>query len=185
MLKRYLITDPLYYTSDAQTCAQKLRDITQKHRVDYICLRDKHVVDYAVFATEVLAFLPQNLHKNVLLHGDYRLAHRLGVLGVHLPSNALHVVKEAKALGLFVVVSTHTLREAEEAQKNGTDALTFSPIFESPGKGTPVGLEKLKEINDKISLKCFALGGIVKPAHVKACEALGVYGIASIRLFLD
>lgn len=185
MLKRYLITDPLYYTSDAQTCAHKLLEITQKHRVDYICLRDKHVLDYASFATDVVTFLPPSLHVKILLHGDYLLARRLGVLGVHLPSNALHVIQDAKASGLFVVVSTHTLREAKEAQKNGADAFTFSPIFESPGKGTPVGLEKLKEINDKISLKCFALGGIVKPAHVKACEALGVYGIASIRLFLD
>ena len=71
------------------------------------------------------------------------------------------------------------------AQNEGADAITFSPIFNSPGKGKPLGLEKLKEINDKINIKCFALGGIIHKDQVDACEALGVFGFASIRFFLD
>jgi len=84
-----------------------------------------------------------------------------------------------------VIASTHTLEEVLEAEKRGADAITFSPIFRTPNKGEPLGLEKLKEINDKIHIKCFALGGIINMEQVDACEKVGVYGFASIRFFLD
>ena len=185
MIKRYLITDPSFYGSDAISCAHRLLDVLQRHQVDFICLRDKAQKDYRTFVSHVLQRLPQDLHVKILLHGDYEQAYALGLYGVHLPSNAFDKIKKAKALGLFVVVSTHQMHEALHAEKEGADAVTYSPIFESPGKGVPVGLEKLKEINDRISIKCFALGGIVTSKHVEACEALNVYGFASIRFFLD
>jgi thiamine-phosphate pyrophosphorylase len=185
MIKRYLITDPAFYTSNARLCAQKIIDVSEVQPVDFICLRDKTHADYDALAKAVIGYLPQSLHVKMLLHTHYTLAHDLGLYGVHLPSNAYDLIAKAKALNLFVVVSTHTLEEALMAQKEGADAITFSPIFHSPNKGEPVGLEKLKEINDRIAIKCFALGGIVTAEHVKACEALNLYGFASIRFFLD
>lgn len=184
-MKRYLITDPAFYTSDARQCAEKILHVNASQSIDYLCLRDKQTEDYAALAKEVVASLPLTLRSKIILHTDYALASELNVYGVHFPSSLLHFIPKAKALDLFVVASTHTLEEARYAQEQGADAITFSPIFQSPGKGEPVGLEKLKEINDRIPIKCFALGGIVTAEHVKACEALDVYGFASIRFFLD
>ncbi len=87
-------------------------------------------------------------------------------------------------MGLCVVVSTHTLEEAKNAEKSGADFITFSPIYFTPNKGKPKGLEKLKEINGKIDIDCFALGGIVEDEQIQACKHAGVYGFASIRYFI-
>ncbi|WP_263832753.1 thiamine phosphate synthase [Sulfurospirillum oryzae] len=185
MIKHYLITDPYFYTSDPFICVQKLLHVKAKHQPDYICLRDKTTSDYTSLAKAVARAGIQDERTKLYLHTDFMLAHQLGCAGVHLPSTALHVIQNAKALGLEVIASTHTLEEVEEAQKRGADAITFSPIFATPNKGKPLGLEKLKEINDRIRVKCFALGGIINMEQVKACEEVGVYGFASIRFFID
>jgi len=185
MIKRYLITDPSFYSSNPAEVVQKLLHVKAKYQPDYICLRDKITSDYASIAKAVVNAGISTNRTKLYLHTDFMLAHQLGCDGVHLPSNALHVTPNAKALGLEVIASTHSLKEIEEAQKRGADAITFSPIFATPNKGEPLGLEKLKEINDKIHIKCFALGGIINAEHVKACEEVGVYGFASIRFFLD
>ena len=185
MIKRYLITDPSFYTSDATQFLQKLLHVKAKHQPDYVCLRDKENVSYKTLAETLAKSDIQDENTKLFLHTDFALAHSLGCAGVHLPSHSLDQIEKAKALGLEVIVSTHTFDEACMAEKYGADAITFSPIFATPNKGKPVGLEKLKEINDKIKPKCFALGGIINEEHVKACEAIGVYGFASIRFFID
>ena len=185
MIRRYLITDPSFYTSDPTHIIQKLLHVKAKHQPDYICLRDKQTSDYDLLARAVVSASLQDAKTKLYLHTDYKLAHELGCDGVHLPSSALQVIEKAKALGLEVIASTHTLEEVLEAEKRGADAITFSPIFRTPNKGEPLGLEKLKEINDKIHIKCFALGGIINMEQVDACEKVGVYGFASIRFFLD
>jgi len=185
MIKRYLITDPAFYTSTPVEVVQKLLCVKEKYAPDYICLRDKLTTDYKTLANTVVKAGIQDNKTKLYLHTDFKLAYALGCDGVHLPSNALDKIEMAKALGLEVIVSTHTVEEAKEAQKRGADAITFSPIFETPNKGKPLGLEKLKEINDRIHIKCFALGGIINMDQVKACEEVGVYGFASIRFFLD
>ena len=185
MIKRYLITDPSFYTSSPKTVLDKLLQIKEIHRPDFICLRDKQTTNYASIAKMLMHPSLHDDATKLLLHTDVQLASLLGCHGVHLPSNALSQIEEAKSLGLMVVASTHTLEEALFAQSNGTDAITMSPIFATPNKGEPLGLEKLKEINDRIHIKCFALGGIINTDQVNACEDVGVYGFASIRFFLD
>ncbi|MBN1839997.1 MAG: thiamine phosphate synthase [Campylobacterales bacterium] len=185
MIKSYLITDPLFYTSDPKTVLKKLLHVKMKYCPDYICLRDKQSLNYPLLAQSIVDSSLKDTKTKLFLHTDFKLAFELGCDGVHLPSHALGMVEKAKDLGLDVIVSTHTLVEIIEAEKRGADAITFSPIFATPNKGKPLGLEKLKEINDKIRLKCFALGGIINEEHVKACESVGVYGFASIRFFID
>jgi thiamine-phosphate pyrophosphorylase len=185
MIKHYLITDPVFYTSNPTEVVQKLLHVKAKYQPDYICLRDKLTSDYASVAKAIVKAKIQDEKTKLYLHTDFKLAHELGCDGVHLPSHAFDQIEKAKALGLEVIVSTHTFKDADEAQNKGADAITFSPIFATPNKGQPLGLEKLKEINDRIRVKCFALGGIINMEQVKACEEVGVYGFASIRFFID
>jgi len=86
---------------------------------------------------------------------------------------------------LYVIISTHTHEEALKAQTLGADAITYSPIFPSPNKGEPKGLEDLKEIVDKIEIPIFALGGITTEEQVNTVLATGAYGFASIRYFIS
>lgn len=86
-------------------------------------------------------------------------------------------------MGLFVIISTHTQKEVLRAQMLGADALTYSPIFASPNKGEPKGVEDLRELLEICSIKVFALGGIVTQEHIAAIEETKAYGFASIRYF--
>jgi len=178
------ITDPNYYTRETDTLIQTLHVVLSKKRVDFITLRDKTATNYEELA-KVFLLLRQDFPKTrFLLHSDFNLASKLGAFGVHLPSSSLDKIGIAKSKGLWVIASTHSLEEALFAQNEGVDAITFSPIFETPGKGEPKGLEKLKEIKGKISTKLFALGGIVTQSHIDAVEDAGADGFASIRFFL-
>lgn len=182
-IKSYLITDPVFYGSNADSLEGAL-DVVLSHTLpDFVLLRDKQTSDYSNLAqTFVTVCRDYNIPK-VLLHGDYTLAHELKADGVHLTSTQFDAIPLAKDLGLFVIISTHTHEEALKAQELGTDAITYSPVFASPNKGEPKGLEDLKEIVDKIRVPIFALGGIVTQEQITAVEECGVYGFASIRYF--
>jgi len=180
-MKSYLITDPSFYSSNPKIFSEKLLQVIQSTKPDFVCIRDKKTDNYKAIALEVKRTIK---HDKILLHTDYKLASKLGFYGVHLPSNRFEDIKKAKDLGLHVVVSTHTLEEALHVEKIGAEFITYSPIFLTPNKGTPKGLENLKEINDKIKINCFALGGIINEDQILSCKKAGVYGFASIRYFI-
>ncbi len=183
MIKSYLITDPDFYGNDLNSFTQTLTSIIDKNSVDFALYRDKKNPNYELFAREFLFTCKQ---KNVLalLHQDYKLAYKLGAFGVHLNSTQFDLIKDAKKLGLFVVISTHNLKESEAANSFGADAVTFSPIFTSPNKGEPKGLAPLKEIVGKINTKIIALGGITTDEQIEAVASCGVFAYASIRKFI-
>ena len=183
-MKHYLITDPYYYTSKPQQFLQTLLHVKEQKHLDYICLRDKQTLHYEELAKILTHNRLQFSGIKLYLHTHFTLAALLHCDGVHLPSHLIESIAHAKALGLEVMYSAHSLEDALKAQKYGADAISLSPIFETPNKGKPLGLEKLKEINDKITINCFALGGIISQEHLDACEKAGVYGFASIRYFL-
>lgn len=184
-MKKYCISDPSFYTSNPTQFIEKLLHVKTLHQPDFICLRDKMTADYSSLAQALFTMRDSFEGIKLYLHTDFSLASQIGFTGVHLPSYLIEEIGKAKKLNLEVVFSAHSLKDALRAQDLGADAITISPVFETPNKGKPLGLEKLKEINDKISIKCLALGGIINDEQVRACEEIGVYGFASIRYFVD
>ena len=174
----------MFYGNDANSLESALDVILSHFLPDFVLFRDKQTTQYAslaqVFVDTCIAYkIPK-----ILLHGDYALAHKLRAHGVHLTSTQFDVIAKAKDLNLYVIVSTHSHEEALKAQELGADAITYSPIFPSPNKGIPKGLEDLKQIVDKIRVPIFALGGIVSQEQINEVEAVGAYGFASIRYFM-
>ena len=62
--------------------------------------------------------------------------------------------------------------------------VTYSPIFFSPNKGEPKGLEKLKEAVDTFDIDIIALGGIIDEKHIEQIKETNAKGFASIRYFV-
>ncbi|MGB6018221.1 MAG: thiamine phosphate synthase [Sulfurimonadaceae bacterium] len=184
-MNSYLITDPKFYSDDSEIFRSSLQDVLAKHQPDFALYRDKNTPNYAGMAEAFLDVSLQFKNTKALLHGDVDLAAKLNAFGVHLTSQQFDEIEKAKALGLFTVISCHSEEEILEAQKRGADAVTYSPVFSTPDKGEPKGLEDLQHIVDKISLPIIALGGITTPEQVKAVEKSGAYGFASIRYFID
>jgi thiamine-phosphate pyrophosphorylase len=176
----YAITDPS--TLNFQTLTQDLKYFAQK--ADMIVYRDKSTVMYKENAKRFVNECQQHGFSKVLLHTDYKLAHELMADGVHLKSTQFDDIEIAKALGLFVIMSTHTKEEALKAQKLGADMITFSPIFSTPNKGEPKGIEVLKDLISSLSISVIALGGVIGQEQIDLCEQSGAKGFASIRYFI-
>ncbi len=173
----YAITDPS--TLDFNTLKDDLEHFSTQATM--IVYRDKSCKEYAQNAKIFLAHAKG--FEKVLLHSDYLLAAKLHIDGVHLTSKQLDAIPKAKALGLFVIVSTHTRDEALKAEAMGADMITFSPVFDTPNKGKPVGIEVLSEIVSCVKLPILALGGILTQEQVDSCIKVGAKGFASIRYF--
>jgi len=173
-LIRYAITTPSCYSFEY------LKNLEKK--ADFVLLRDKESKNYAKLAKEFIETTKDFKYKK-MLHQDYLLAKELNAFGVHLTSNQFSDIKEAKKLSLFTIISTHTFREIKMAKELGADAITFSPIFNTPNKGKPKGVEVLKEAVDRFNIPIIALGGIVTQKEVELIKKSRAFGFASIRYF--
>jgi thiamine-phosphate pyrophosphorylase len=78
-------------------------------------------------------------------------------------------------------VACHAVSEVARAAAEGADAAVLSPIFPSPGKGPPLGLEALREASSTVAgIQIVALGG-VDQARGALCLAEGAGAVAAIR----
>ena len=177
----YAITDPS--TLNFQTLERDIKNFADK--ADMIVYRDKSTSTYSTNAKRFILEANKYKFSKILLHTDYILAHKVGADGVHLNSTQFNDIVQAKALGLFVVISTHTEEEALKAQTLGVDMVTFSPIFFTPNKGEPKGLDELQKLVEQLFISVIALGGIVTQEQIDLCQKSGVEGFASIRYFTN
>ena len=107
--------------------------------------------------------------------------------GVHLKSNLLEFIAPLRSYFLhnkIIGYSAHSIEEVESALAFGATYCTLSPIYPSPNKGTPLGLEILKKLPQSLRSHIVALGGI-KSQHIQELMNLGLFGFAGISYFLE
>ena len=176
----YAITDPT--TLDLLHIESDIKRFSDK-KASMIVYRDKEQKTCTYDAEKFLDVVRKYDFDKVLLHTDVALAIKLEADGIHLTSKQFNEIEEAKNEGLFVVISTHSIEEAKKAETLGADMVTYSPIFETPDKGEPVGLHMLSELTSAVKIPVIALGGIVTDEQAEACQMSGSIGFASIRYF--
>lgn len=184
-MNKYLITDPKYYTNDKIKFEEILINILNKQKVDIACFRDKESSNFEELAKVFIKICKKKNIYKILINSDFLLAKKLNANGVHLTSSQFDKIKEAKELGLYVIISCHTFEDIQKAIKNQADAVTFSPIFQTPNKGEAKGIEVLQEaINSCKDINIIALGGIINETQIEQISKTKAYGIASIRYFI-
>ena len=182
---KYLITDPKYYTNDEKKFEEILINVLDKQQIDIACFRDKESSNFEDIAKIFIKTCKEKNIKYILLNGNYLLAHKLNATGVHLTSTQFDDIKKAKELDLYVIISCHTFEDIQKAINNQANAVTYSPIFETPNKGTQKGIEALKEAVDKYTnINIIALGGIINDKQIEQISKTKAYGFASIRYFV-
>ncbi len=182
-MQRYLITSREFYTDTPAIFRNILHEQFAQHSPTYALYRDKSNPNYDIQAAHFVEVCKQFRDIKSFIHRDAKLAHKLGAIGVHFTSKQFDDIAEAKKLGLEVIISTHTHGEVIKAGELGADAVTYSPIFSSPGKGEAKGIDDLKKLLDMCDIKIFALGGIISDKEVKSINETQCYGFASIRYF--
>ena len=109
--------------------------------------------------------------------------------GVHLGGDSMPVRAARELLGAekLIGVSTHSINEASEAEREKADFILFGPVYFTASKaayGEPQGLGRLKKVVEKISLPVYAIGG-VKAGNIAEVKETGVRGIALISAVLS
>jgi thiamine-phosphate pyrophosphorylase len=120
----------------------------------------------------------------LFINDRFDIALAVGADGGHLTRNSMPVeaVRNAVKKKLLIGVSTHSLKEAKDAEKGGADFITLGPVYKTPSKlkyGKPVGIELLKKVAGNVNMPVFAVGGI-KSDKVKEVVNAGAAGAAMI-----
>jgi len=122
----------------------------------------------------------------LLVNDRSDIALAAGASGVHLTSASLpaSVIRESFP-GLVIGVSTHSLDETVNAVEQGADFVLYGPIFATPGKGNPVGLDDLRRVCEAVSpFPVIGIGGIDGSNYGSVIQS-GARGFAAIRFLND
>lgn len=173
---KYAISDPKFYSN----LDYAFNNFIRLKEANMLLFRDKSSNNYNSIAQKFIKFRSNN--RKFLLQNDIDLACKLDFDGIHFSSNFIHLLKDTPS-NLIKIASTHNIKEIELSNQYGADFITFSPIFATPNKGEPKGLEALKEAVKISKAKVIALGGIMSAEQICAVMKCGVAGFASIRYF--
>ncbi len=186
--KIYLITD------QKQTYKQRrLIDIIEEllqAGIRMVQLREKDLSAAELYPlARDLRVLTHRYNARLLINDRIDIALAVGADGVHLGGHSLPIKKTREILGshALIGVSTHSMSEAESAQNQGADFITYGPIFFTPSKapfGSPVGVDSLQTICTCCKIPVYALGGI-KIDNTREVLKGGAYGVAMISALLS
>lgn len=105
--------------------------------------------------------------KNVLFLVNDRIDIALAIDadGVHLGQEDFPLEKAREMLGRekIIGVTVHNAVEALDAESNGADYVSVSPIFHTDTKrdaGKAVGVEMIRKVREKVNIPVTAIGGI-------------------------
>ena len=153
---------------------------------DLVQVREKDLAttDLLALATEMRAITKRH-GKRLVVNDRIDVAVSVGADGVHLPASSFAISDARQLLGeeRIIGVSTHSVAEAETAERSGADYVVLGPVFDTPSKrayGTPLGLDSLARAACSLSIPILAVGGI-DASNVEAVRRTGVTGVAVIR----
>lgn len=100
--------------------------------------------------------------------------------GVHLGQDDLPLKEARKVVGNRIIgISTHSMKEALDAERSGADYIGFGPVFHTNTKdaGIPRGIEALREIRQSIKIPVTAIGGVSRE-NLRSVIDTGVEAVA-------
>lgn len=179
-MKRYYITD----RKQLGGAEALIRNIaSQSDAVDLIQIREKDLSARVLFELVARAVAVRGRAK-ILVNGRTDIAIAAGADGIHLPSGSIapFLLRQIVSRGFLIGVSCHSTEEVQRAEREGADFVVFGPVFETPGKREPLGLNALTAACSTVRIPVFALGGIDE-TNAADCVHRGAAGIAGIRMF--
>ena len=143
-----------------------------KGGVRLVQLREKDLCAKELLSLAIeLKTLATRYGARLLVNDRADIAVLSGADGVHLTSTS-YSPKEARSLlgeNRLIGISTHSIEEAL------ADFITFGPVFHTPSKsgmGAPLGIDRLREAAQRLSIPVFGLGGIDE-SNAKEVAAAG------------
>ncbi len=139
----------------------------------------KEIIDLAYKYREIT----KKAKVKLIINDHIDVALITGADGVHLGQDDLPC-KEARKIApnLIIGVSTHNLKEALQAEKDGADYINIGPVFSTNTKiisGEPLGIEMIRSISSEIKIPFTVMGGI-KENNIEAVIKAGARRIAIV-----
>jgi len=195
-----LVTDPRYDL--ARTCTViRAAAATLGGEHVLVQLRDKEADEGSLLeSAHELRKATRDVGAQLVINGPLAVAARAAADGIHVAGRltAAKLVSTSAAarelLGGSAIVTTaaHDDDDVRAAVLAGASAVLVSPIFATPGKGPPRGLEALRQARAIVvdaarhgaGVRVFALGGVTA-ANAAACIEAGADGVAAIRALYE
>lgn len=158
----------LCFITDRKTCVLTYEDMilrSLKAGVTWVQYRDKERSRREVYEESVKLRRSTKDFDAVFIINDYSdIASAVGADGVHLGQDDLPIREARKIIGKdkIIGISTHSLEQAMDAERDGANYIGFGPIFHTMTKdaGSPKGIEILYEIKNQVHIPVIAIGGI-------------------------
>ena len=168
MKKLFTRNSKLYLITDRTVSGESLQKIAARAitaGIGIIQLREKNMTKKELYR-EATALMALTLNSGVtfIINDCVDIALAVDADGVHLGQEDLPVAEARKVLGKnkIIGISTHSLKQAIDAERAGADYIGFGPIFRTATKkaGKPKGSKSLIEIKKHIKIPVVAIGGI-------------------------
>lgn len=185
----------LYAVTDLQRGGpDELRKIEAAYLggADVVQLRSKSISDAALLtAGHKIRKIATRLRKLFFVNDRVDIALLLEADGVHLGQNDMPIADARKlarraGVGLWIGRSTHNIRQALEAERQGADYIGTGPVFPTPTKPgkSAVGLELIAQAACQIKIPFVAIGGINLRNVGRVIQA-GASRIAVVRAIFE
>ncbi len=167
-------------------------DSAYRGGVDIVQLRSKVLTDSELIRLGLKIKKISARHGKIFIVNDrIDIAAACHADGVHLGQDDLSI-KTAKTIlrrideNILVGKSTHCVRQAIEAEKEGSDYIGVGPVFSTPTKPSvlPVGLRFIKDVTPQIEIPYFAIGGIDEN-NLNDVLSAGASRVAVVRAIFD
>jgi len=164
--------------------ATRIVEAMIKGGVDLIQLRGKdQSIDELVDLAAELYELTSRSSTPLIVNDHAEIARRVPVEGMHVgqDDDSIEVARRKAGRDVLVGKSTHNLKQALAAQREGADYIGFGPIFATPTKPdyVPIGLSNIKQVHAEVSLPIFCIGGI-KIDNLEQVIAAGAHSVAIV-----
>jgi len=158
----------LCFITDRKACKLSCEEMTLKvlrAGVKWVQYRDKDKSRREVYEESgILRKLTKDFNAAFIVNDYVDIDLAVDADGVHLGQDDLPIREARKIMGRnkIIGISTHSLNQAEEAEKEGADYIGFGPVFHTVTKdaGIPKGTDMLKEIKRHVQIPVVAIGGI-------------------------
>lgn len=147
----------------------------------WVLLRDHDADDdeFLYFA-EKMKSLCETYNAKCFISRNIVVAAQIEADGLHLSESQNIQFARSVCGDVTIGQSCHSLEAVLNAEKNGADYVSISPIFETiskPGYGPAIGLNLLQSICATSNVPVMALGGITAN-NAKSCLNAGAFGVA-------
>ena len=132
---------------------------------DAIQLREKTMSDseFISLASEVRR-ITTGSGTSLIINDRVHVAREINADGIHLGQHDMSVPEAKEIIGdeKIIGVSTHSIIQAKQAQKNGADYIAIGPIFPTKTKDyePPIGIEIIQEISEAVNIPFLVIGAI-------------------------